>query len=282
MTRFLVLFLAALVLGSCSFLNRGPQSSPSDADPGASSPVPMFTDARQALDEGNRLLDINETEKAIEAFDQAVALDPDLAEAYFQLGIAHSLIENERKASAAPGENAESEEGKKGKPESVRAFEKAVEAYRRLIDKNPDDDVSYFNLGRALSKLNKDEDAEKALEKAIKLKPDDVEYLTQLGSIRIKLAKYRDAVDPLEKALQLDPENSEAQELFDDAEAGRRRVEYTPPKANANSKTNSNSAANTGSNTATNTSNSINSNIRVDANRRAPGNPPANKPSNRP
>src|SRR4051794_27224626 len=124
MTRFLVLFLAALVLGSCSFLNRGPQSSRSDADPGASSPVPMFTDARQALDEGNRLLDINETEKAIEAFDQAVALDPDLAEAYFQLGIAHSLIENERKASAAPSENAESEEGKRGKPESVRAFEK--------------------------------------------------------------------------------------------------------------------------------------------------------------
>jgi len=228
------------------------------------------------------LLDINETEKAIEAFDQAIALDPDLAEAYFQLGIAHSLIENERKASAAPGESVESDEGKKGKPESVRAFEKAVDAYRRLIDKNPDDDVSYFNLGRALNKLNKDEDAEKALEKAIKLKPDDVEYLTILGSVRIKLAHYHEALEPLEKALQLDPENSEAQDLFEDAEAGRRRVEYAPPKANANSKTNSNSAANISSNAASNTAVSVNSNTKPDANRRPPANPAANRSTNRP
>src|SRR5690348_11194179 len=56
-------------------------------------PVPTFTDANTALTEGNKYFDQNETEKAIEAFKQAVKLNPDLAEAHFQLGVALSLME---------------------------------------------------------------------------------------------------------------------------------------------------------------------------------------------
>src|SRR5690349_18385173 len=43
-------------------------------------PVPTFTDANTAFTEGNKYFDQNETEKAIEAFKQAVKLNPDLAE----------------------------------------------------------------------------------------------------------------------------------------------------------------------------------------------------------
>jgi tetratricopeptide (TPR) repeat protein len=77
--------------------------------------------------------------------------------------------------------------------------------------------------------------------------PDDTEYQTELGAILIKLAQYHEAIAPLKKALELDPENIRAQELLEDAEAGRSRVNYSstpkddkkPSNSNANSNSNS-------------------------------------------
>ena len=54
----------------------------------AESPFAHIADANEALAEGNRLLDENQTDMAIEAYRQAVELNPDLAEAHFKLGIA--------------------------------------------------------------------------------------------------------------------------------------------------------------------------------------------------
>jgi tetratricopeptide (TPR) repeat protein len=284
MIRIFVLVLIVLSLISCSRFSGN--SASQDSSVTTATPLPQFTDAQQALDEGDRLLDINETEKAIEAYNQAIALNPDLAEAYFKLGIAYALIESEQR-SAIPGEviepAADKKRADKAKPESVKAFEKAVELYKRQIDRNPEDDVSYFNLGRSLNKLNEDQDAEQAIEKAVKLKPDDVEYLTELGAIRIKLAYYREAIEPLEKALQLDPENAEAQELFDDAVAGRRRVEYKEKKdGNANSNSNSRpSNSNSAGNLSTNSQPLTNTNSRPVANTARPLPPAANRSANR-
>jgi tetratricopeptide (TPR) repeat protein len=203
----------------------------------------QFPDAETALAEGNRLLDANETEQAIEAFKQASAMNPELGEPYFKLGIAYSLIESEKKGSlTTQPEPPGSETKKEGqtKPASQKAFEHAVEAYKNWLAKNPGDDAAQFNLGRAHNKLNKDEDAEKALRQAVKLKPDDTEYQTEFGAILVKLAKYHEAIDPLKKAIDLDPDNSRAVELLDDAEAGRTRVDYVPPKKDSGKSSNSN------------------------------------------
>src|SRR5687767_10231344 len=54
--------------------------------------VANTTDANAALVEGSRLLDENQTERAIEFLEHAVSLNPDLAEAHFKLGIAYSLL----------------------------------------------------------------------------------------------------------------------------------------------------------------------------------------------
>lgn len=58
-----------------------------------------ITDPAAALAEGNKLLDENDTENAIEAYKRAVELDPDLGEAYFKMGVAYSLLEAEAKHS---------------------------------------------------------------------------------------------------------------------------------------------------------------------------------------
>ena len=240
-----VLFIFALSLAACS---GSPTANSNSNTAATETPLPEFTDANEALAVGTKLFDDGKTEMAIEAFQQAVKLNPDLAEAYFKLGIAYGLVEAAQKNSAAPVEiedtNTNSSEKKEPpRTNSQKAFIKAVAAYHKIIDQNPKDDVAFYNLGRAYSKLNKDEDAEKALKQAVKLKPDDTEYQTELGDILIKLAQYPEAVVALKKAIELDPENLTAQELLEDAEAGRRRTDYVSPKKDDKKSSNSNVSA---------------------------------------
>ena len=221
------------------------------------SPFASFTDPTAALAEGNRLLEDNQTEMSIEAFRQAVRLDPDLPEAHFKLGIAFALIESEMRQQGVDISSNANSGGRKNveqKTNSQKEFEKAVTAYKKWLAAHTKDDVAQFDLGRAYNKLNEDDDAEEAFRQAVKLKPDDTEYQTELGAILIKLAKYHEAIPPLKKALELDADNTRAENLLDDAEAGAKRIDFaqedkkstsnSPSKANSNVKsaTNSNSA----------------------------------------
>ena len=217
--------LIMLLLASCSSRPAPDAAANQDTNTATINPSEI-NDANLALAEGNKFLDTGETDKAIDAFDRAVKLNPDLAEAWFKLGIAFALAEK-RDESLEKTETEEPAANKKAaKPNSVKAFEKAVAAYKKIIKANEEDHAAYFNLGRAYNKLNEDEDAAKALKEAVKINPEDTEYQTELGAILIKLAQYHDAIAPLKKALEIDPDNIRAQELLEDAEAGRSRVNY--------------------------------------------------------
>ncbi len=199
-------------------------------------PLPTFTNADEALAEGKKLLDELETEKAIDALTQATKLNPDLAEAHFNLGIAYALVEKNEEEKAITQVEASptpkpSKNPKKNAPpvrtkNSEKAFENAVKAYKKILAKNPKDDISHFNLGRAYNKLNEDEDALKALKEAVKLKPDDYEYQMELGAVLMKLAQYEEAVAALKKTLNLDPNNLQAEDLLEKAQAGQKRVDF--------------------------------------------------------
>ena len=92
-------------------------------------------------------------------------------------------------------------------------------------------------------------------------------------------------LEPLKKALDLDPDNSEAAELLDDAEAGRARIDYVPPK-NDNRSSNSNANLDsTNSNTAVASNSSVNKSVSNEKktpneNKQRDSKPPA--PSNKP
>ena len=240
----MIVFSCALTLACW---RSGGNDSTSGSDTVAS--LDQITDADQALEFGNQLLENNETDRAIDAFLRATELNPDLAYAWFQLGIAYSLIEKEQAVNAESDVNATADNsGKTVRPNSERAFKKAIETYKKLLTQDPDNAEALFNLGRAYNKLNQDEDAAKTLRQAVRVNPDEAEYQTELGAILIKLAQYREAIPPLKRALELDPENSRAADLLEDAEAGRSRIDYVPPKKDANG--NVNAVANVNANSA--------------------------------
>ena len=279
---------AASIVLSTSLLFAGCSSAPPDTSNVVAVSTPAlapadFTDANAALTEGTKLLDTGDADGAVALLNRAVELDPDLADAYFQLGIAYALIETrdasvvEEQVTPTPTPTPGQKKQRVATTNSEKAFEKSVAAYKKRIDANGKDDVAYFNLGRAYNKLNEDEDAAKALKEAVELKPDDTGYQTELGAILVKLAQYREAIPPLKKAIELDPENSRAIDLLEDAEAGRKRIDFVTDKKNAN-KAASNTRANTSSNSATTPS----SNAVKPVETRTPSLPPRPAPTNRP
>lgn len=263
MKSFIILITFALALGCAKKAeNANVETNSNVALAPAVSQFAEITDANVALSEGNRLLDDNQTELALEAYKRAVEISPGTAEAFFKMGVAYALIEKEQlRAGAADFVPGEVTSKNPAKPNSEKMFEQAVTAYKKIIAASPNDSSAHFNLGRAYNKLNKDEEAEEALAKAVKLKPDDTEYQTELGGIRVKLAQYHEALGPLKKALELDPDNSQAAELLEDAEAGAKRVDFNQPdntntNANKREPTRSSSASNLNANIAPNSNTS--------------------------
>lgn len=247
MRNYFLIVLLVLVpafLPACGSSADGNTNAVGNAN---SESVPQYADARTAYDEGAKFFEAGRESMAVEALKQAVAFDPDLADAHFKLGMAYLILDKEKDAE--------------------QSFEAAVAAFKKIIKENPDDAQAQFNLGRSYNKLNKDDEAEDAIRRAVKLNPDDSSYNTEMGAILIKLAKYPEAITFLKKALELDGENSRAEELLEKAEDGRRRVEQGIPAGTNTNRSNGNSKlANTNANGA------------VDANKPAnTGVPPANK-----
>jgi len=195
--------------------------------------VPTFGNAEEAAAAGDKYLDTGATENAIDAFRQAVKINPDFAEGFFKLGIAYSLRAKEEGYSSTETASEEAaatpKKGKKDVPvlsDSDKAFENAAKVYEKILKKDSKNAQALFNLGRAYNKLNKDTEAEKALRQAVKLSPDENDYQIEFGAILIKLAQYDEAVTVLSKVAKLDESNLYLQDLLEKAQAGKKRINF--------------------------------------------------------
>lgn len=233
--KFLVVTAAlflALGICACRKTNKnanvnGATSSGNEADPEKSR-----REAQALVDQGKELYKNDQDEQAVKAFEGAIRLQPDLAEAHLRLGMAYAALER--------------------KPEADDSYRKSIELYKKLVQSNPKDAESFFNLAEAHSFLHQDEEAARNYRQATRLRPDDEEAFYQLGMSEIRLAHYPEATAAFKKALELDPDDYRATDAIETAKEGAQRIKEGKKHAedmlkkeqeneNANGNANSNS-----------------------------------------
>jgi Flp pilus assembly protein TadD len=162
------------------------------------------TRARGLLDKGKELYLKDQDAEAVLSFMEAVRLDPDLAEAHFRLALGFESL--------GKGEEAESE------------YKKAVAAYKKYLDDNPDDSEAHYALGQTYAGLSQYSEAIREYREATKLKEDDPDIYYDLGFAYSKLAQYDAAAAAFEKSLEIDPDYYRAQDGLDEAKEGIKRI----------------------------------------------------------
>jgi tetratricopeptide (TPR) repeat protein len=188
--------------------------------------------AQALVEKGKDLYQNDQDEEAVDAFQQAIKLKPDLAEGHFRLGLAYNALER--------------------KPEADEALKKSISLYKKLAESDPKNADALFNMGEAYSILHLDEDAARAFRQVARLRPNDEEAFYQLGVTETRLAQYDEAATAFSKALEIDPDDYRASEALDNAREGVKRIkegkkhaEDQLKKQQANANVNGNVSTNT-------------------------------------
>ena len=205
--RLILLICALCTLVLAFGCNRsGQQSTNNSAGPAAVSNgiEGDRSRAREQLEKGKQLYRDDQDEQAVQAFQEALKLDPDLAEAHFRLGLGYEAL------------------GKR--EESEAEYKKAVETYKKYLADHEDDAEAHYDLGQTYAGLGQYSDAIREYRQATKLKENDPDIYYDLGVAHTKLAQYDAAAAAFSKSLEIDPENYRAHDGLDEAKAGIKRI----------------------------------------------------------
>jgi tetratricopeptide (TPR) repeat protein len=200
-----IIILALLAAGLAGCRRNKTTNANTNATVGGSQPVGVDrTQARVLLDQGKEFYQGDQDEKAVETFQEAVKFDPELAEAYFRLGLAYDAVGKEQ--------------------EGQDAYKKAIEKYKKYLEDNGKDPEAHYNMGQAYAGLHLYGEAVREYRAATHLKDDDSMMFFDLGTALMKLAQYDEAVSALAKSIEIDPENYRAQDALEEAREGVQRI----------------------------------------------------------
>ncbi len=122
-------------------------------------------------------------EKAIKHYNKAIGLNPQLAEAYNNRGVAY---------------------------DALKQHQKAINDYDKAIDLNPQSAEAYNNRGAAYSDLKQHQKAINDCDKAIDLNPQDADAYNNRGNAYRALGEYPEAINDYNETIKLDPQSAEA------------------------------------------------------------------------
>ena len=133
--------------------------------------------------QGAFLKGLGQLNQSIAAYNKALTIKPDFAEAYYNMGL---TLQDQSK------------------------LQEAIEAYKKAIVIKPDYADAYFNMANALREQVKLEEAIVAYNKALAIKPDNSEAQTNLGVALKDQGKLEEAIEAYKKAIVLKPDNAKA------------------------------------------------------------------------
>ena len=118
-------------------------------------------------------------EEAIEAYSKALAIKPDYADVYYNMG------------------NALQDQGN---------LEEAIEAYGKALAIKPDYAIAYYNMGVTLQDQGNLEEAIEAYSKALAIKPDYADAYNNMGYALHDQKNLEEAIEAYGKALDIKPD----------------------------------------------------------------------------
>ena len=130
------------------------------------------------LKEGNNYRDAKRFREAIAAYDRAINLDPQNADAYCNRGVAYR---------------------------ELKEYQRAIADYDRAIALNPQNANTYYNRGNAYRELKEYQRAIADYDRAIALNPQYANAYNNRGYAYHNLKEYRRAIADFDRALAIDP-----------------------------------------------------------------------------
>lgn len=122
---------------------------------------------------------VGQSAKGIEAWQQALRINPEQAEAWYNLGIAYSKA----------GQSA-----------------KAIEAWQQALRIDPEDAKAWNNLGHAYSRVGQSAKAIEASQQALRINPEDAKAWLNLGNGYGMTGQTSKAIEAIQQALRINPE----------------------------------------------------------------------------
>lgn len=185
---------------------------------GTSTPETFQKTAEQWIQEGSALYDLKHYEEALTAYDQAIHLNPNNADAYNNKGYILDVLERHEEALAAyeqaillNPDNADAYNNKGAMLNVLGRYEEALLACDHAIRLAPMDATVYHTKGDVLCGLGRYKEAVRAYRQAIRLNPHDAVAYKTLGDILLnELERYEAALAAYEEAIRLDPDNAVA------------------------------------------------------------------------
>ena len=148
----------------------------------ATKPSPTELDAVKELNKATKLMLQSDYKEAIVFLKKAIELNPELSEAYYNLGISY---------------------------ERLGKHKDAIKVLKKTIELTPDDPNAYYALGYAYFQKKKYKEAIDALEHTISLQPNNAFAFKKLGSSYLKAGKKDKAQEQQQILEKLDRQLAE-------------------------------------------------------------------------
>jgi len=128
---------------------------------------------------GNAFTWLSRYNEAIEAFREALRLNPEYATAWSSLGDVYN---------------------------NLKRYDEAIEAYNQVLRLNPKNADGWSGRGRVYNKLKRYNEAIEAFREALRLNPKNEYYWYLLGLVYYNLDRYDQAIEAYRQALRISPE----------------------------------------------------------------------------
>jgi tetratricopeptide (TPR) repeat protein len=155
---------------------------------------------------------LRQPEKAVADFTRAIALDPKVAVAWHNRGVAYRnlrqydrAVEDCSKAIALDPKVAAAWYNRGVAYRNLRQYDKAVEDYSKAIELDPERVAVWYNRGVAYCDfLNRPDKAVDDFTRAIALEPKNAVHWSNRGNANLKLGRHDKAIDDFSRAIELD------------------------------------------------------------------------------